>query len=1125
MITLYSSNRLEWLAECLADAACGSSVFESDTVIVQSKGMERWLKLQLAEKNGICANINCPFPKTFIADCLKQTMKFTQADLFSRELLCWRIYEFLKSEPQGELFRIPLDYLAGDNREMKIYQLAVRMAGLFDGYQTFRPDSILSWSGLNVPGFSKQPFEESEHLGWQREVWRRLREGIEEKTFLEQLAGFLDMDLASAVHNLPSHVHIFGISALPPVFMSFFNKLATIADLKIYYLSPCREFWEDCVSERQKLKQELICKEDAYWEVGNPLLASMGALGRDFSRLINGLENIIQEQSEFFEAGNDTDCTLLQKIQNDILTLYNPLTKESGYRVLDDDTSIRINVCHSPMREMEVLYDQILDVLNSDSTMTPRDILVLTPDITVYAPYIRAVFDNPEESMLKIPYSIADKTPGYENPTAAAFLAILKLADSRFTTTDVLEIFEAETVQIAFGIRPENLELILRWVQKSGIRWGIDGNFRKALGFAESHENTWRFGLDRLLMGYAMPESAGLVDGILPMDVEGAEAVVLGQFIEFVGQLQYVVNLLRTSPERSVDDWEILLVWLVDTFFRETPEFSDDIREVLFSVNQLIVNLRESRIVCPVHRTAVVCELEQMLDDDMASAGFLHGGVTFCRLRPMRSVPARMLCLVGMNEGVFPRQKKGVAFDLMAQKQYPGDRNNRLDDRYLFLESLISARDILYLSYVGRSIKDNSHIPPSILVSELVNYIDQSVECNVQEGEARRSVKDLLFTEHPLHAFSTDYFDGAHPGLKSFSRANCLGAKAIASMSSELGGSELGGSEHTENVLEADPRNNIGSRKDVVRREILIADMVKFFTHPARFFIRNVLNTTLGRHEIIIPEVDEPFRWDQGDFFRNSEIIRELIRSGNNVVAEEFYRKFQGAGQAPTGVFGEHAFNDYFLKLQGFAAEVLRELEGKTFHVSPVSIELGDEVLLKGSVEYFLPDKGIVTYHYAKSCEKLYLRTWIEGLCLGCQQDISPTAEIIYRDDKGVKKDILVFPSPVECKERLKKLVSLFDEGMLTSLPFFPRASMAFAKKVKVTESSLIDSEQFAKGINEARKKWESLKTKNEILPGEGDDDYNRLAFGRTWFDGASGEELERFVSIVRAVFSPWRDS
>ena len=820
---VYTSNRLEILADKLAEvwakplrsprrrlpsassspsAALRGSPFAPAVIVVQSQGMARWLKIELAQRLGIWANGVFPFPKAFSRQMFEAVIPalprrrlpsassssssalrgLPLESAFEREVMVWKIMELLPRLADRRGFEEIGHYLGGGTDARKRFQLAAKIANLFDQYLLFRPQLIRGWErGADSPrarlrsgSSSSSSALRGEH--WQAQLWREMT--TDQK--LDHPAALREIFLRDCINlkrsrrgneadtsragdppphvggygpgSLPERVAVFGISALPPFYLELFTALSSRVELHLFLLQPSQEYWGAIVSGREAERILKATARDAsasgelHLEAGNRLLASMGQLGRDFLNLILDAGDWADE-SDFAEPGED--C-LLHAIQSDIFHL-----RDRGRAISDldeqpesetarltklpinpDDDSVQIHSCHSPLREMEVLYDHLLDWFQSDPSLAPRDVLVMTPDIETYAPFIQAVFDAPEDEVRRIPFHLADCGTLHESVVASTFLKLLNFASARMTATEVLSPLETRAVRERFGLSESDLERIRRWVKLANIRWGMDAEHRRALGLPPFPENTWRHGLDRLLLGYAMAGRGEKTFGdILPFDdVEGAAAESLGRFAEYLDRLFGAVRALQ-RPQR-LPDWERILLDLLDTFFLHDDETHAELLELRAVLRKIARDAALAGFDEPVELAVMLEPLTQQLREDRFGSGFLTGGVTFCALKPMRSIPFRVICLVGMNDNAFPRATPHLTFDLMAQKPQPGDRSVREDDRYLFLETLLSARERLYLSYVGQSQRDNSEAPPSVVVSELMDYIKQGFELSAEERAA-----------------------------------------------------------------------------------------------------------------------------------------------------------------------------------------------------------------------------------------------------------------------------------------------------------------------------------------------------------------------------------------------------
>jgi exodeoxyribonuclease V gamma subunit len=779
-LNIFTSNKLEILAQKLSQLVKtpGSSALDAEIIVIQSTGMARWISLELARHNGICANIRFPFPNSFLEEIAKQALPDFQgpAPLDPDRM----IFKIMKVIP--ECIRLPgferlKAYLAEDNTHLKRLQLSSKLADIYDQYQVFRPAMILQWERGE-----KSPDEAPSEDKWQAQLWRKLIQG-EENRHRARLQRDLITELnteTAQFKNPPERVFIFGISYLPLFHLEAFFALSKHIELNLFLLNPCREYWGDIVSEKQmqhikrKYPHAADTATELHLEQGNRLLASMGTHGKDFFTVISGFDS---EMHEIYQDPEPTD--LLSCIQSDILNLrerratrgsaegqkVSATSPAAVMRIDASDTSIQIHNCHSPMREIQVLHDNLLAMFEEDSHLKPKDIVVMATDIETYAPYIHAVFATQPVERLRIPYSIADQSARVQGRMIDGFFSFLDLKGSRFSAVRVMRLLESPGVKEKFGLIPADIENIQRWIRDTRIRWGIDGAHRQKIGLPAVSENTWSAGIQRLLLGYAMPGNNQLMfNGILPYDeVEGGEIHSFGRFLDFMD------TAFRYAGEfnlpKQLKQWGALLRRLLDDLFLPDEETEAEIRYLRNIFDDIENRQKESALDEKLEFELIRFYLTQRLDKLSFGSGFMTGGVTFCAMLPMRSIPFKVICLLGMNSDVFPRETQPLTFDLVAKQPRPGDRSRRDDDKYLFLESIISARNKLYISYVGQSIEDNSRIPPSVLVSELLDTIEKGFEL------PGKNILAHVVNVHRLQAFSPQYFKKGS-GLFSYSEEN-----------------------------------------------------------------------------------------------------------------------------------------------------------------------------------------------------------------------------------------------------------------------------------------------------------------------------------------------------------------
>jgi len=1071
-LKLFFSNRLEILAEKLAKELKTplASPLEKEIIVVQSKGMERWVSMQLAHYHGICANCRFPFPNAILNEIFRTVIpNLSEEPSCEPEIMTWRIMKVLPHCLKKPGFESLKAYLENDDHDLKRFQLSERIAQAFDQYLIYRPEMILHW-------------EKGRESHWQAVLWRMVVSDGEKPHWPAIREAFLKRVKRSLIEikNLPERISVFGISALPPFHMEVIAEIARFIPVNLFLMNPCREYWGDIVSDREVKKirkrsnKEKTVTEILYLEKGNSLLASLGILGRDFFDLIYSFD---YEEHDCFKEPFGSN--MLASIQSDILNL-RERGKEKGKKaaVPKADTSVQIHSCHSPMREIEVLHDNLLAMFEEDSDLLPKDILVMTPDIEPYTPFIEAVFDAPGDDSGRIPYSIADRSLKNESNIINIFLAILGLCGSRFGASQVINIFESRAVHTKFGLSEKDLDTIKRWVDQTGIRWGIDEKTRRQMGLPGFSENTWKFGLERLLLGYAMPsQEKKLFQGILPYGhIEGHEVEVLGNFLRFTEQLfSYVISLAQARP---INKWVKTLIEILEYFFSSDEDSEREIKAIRDMLNDLAGIQEKSRFDAKIKLPVIMSYLRHKCERKGFGFGFLTGGVTFCTMLPMRSIPFKVICLMGMNNEAYPRESKRLNFDLLAQHPKPGDRSRRNDDRYLFLEALLSARRKFYVSYVGQSIQDNSPIPPSVVVSELMDYLEQGFMFS------GKSILDHVVTKHRLQAFNPKYFK-KNGKLFSYSENNYRAAQCSL--------------EQRHNPL---PFVSQGlSKPDETWRNIDIKLLDIFFANPARFLLNRRLGIYLEERALFLRE-KEPFDLKGIERYKLEQELLEKSLEGYDL--KNLYPVIKASGRIPLGTIGGCLYEIMSEEIERFAATVRSFSGDEAF--KPIDINLNiDAFVLGGNIKGVF-NKGLIHYRYTKIKPKDHLKLWIHHLILNSiKTDTYPQESVLIGMNHKGLVSVWTYPPVENSKEILKELLEIYWEGLSRPLQFFPESSWEYA--CSVLERSKSESQ----AISNALDKWEG----NDFNPGESEDVYYQLCF-------REGLPLDaEFRKTAKKIFAP----
>lgn len=1035
MLYLYYGNRLEHLASVLATVharVVSSDPLQRELVLVQNQGMAQWLTQQLAQDLSICANVEFMLPAEF-SWMLYRSMRpeLGRHSSYDRDALLWRIMDELADCENEPVFEPIQRYLAADQTVQRRYQLAQQIADVYDQYLVYRPDWLLAWQR-----------GESLDLGsvdeaWQAALWQRLAQTTTEPHRAELWHELMQREqLEPVLEAIPPRISVFGISSLPPTYLNLLRRVAEHREVHFFWMNPCQDYWADLASSRARDRFERYWRRqgkpvpDAAMEEGNALLASLGRQGRDAFALHWSLlleASGADDEAHFIET-SPTSC--LQYLQHDILCLTDR-TAQARLQLPADDASLSVHACHSPMREVQVLYDQLLARFEADQTLTPRDVLIMTPAIETYAPFIHAVFGAPENERCRIPYSIADRVLQAESELVQAFLHLLECERGRFTAPDLFDLLQSPPVRQRFGISLDELPRIEHWLRETGVRWGLDADDRQRHGLPPATEGTWETGLTRLLLGYALPlQEQTLFAGHLPYDdIEGSDAETAGKLLAFVEALGEFAKVLR--GKHRVHAWCAYFRDALSRFFQVDQESADDVHLILTALQDLQDGADRADFQEAVPVAIMQSQLTSTLGQQSHGGGFLSGAVTFAGMVPMRALPFRFIGLLGLNDADYPRRRPGAGFDLMAKSPQRGDRIHRDEDRYLFLEALLSARETLYLSYVGQNARDNSECQPSVILSELLDYvIDHFDVTGIQAAAVEERRTRLLahwVRRHPLQPFSERYFSAAE-NLPSYSQRYCSLANALRREEAALLQSFF-----IMPLPQAEP----------AWRQVSLDQLVRFFRHPSRYLLAERLGVRPHRSAELMDR--ELFELDA----LQASILRSRLLSEHQA-GEDLAGRLavhQARGVLPAGPMGEFAYQRLAAECEGFA-DRLMALQASPLPSLQLDVELAhpDGVFQLSGMVDGLTSHGRVDYRYGQMRGRDWLDFWIQHLAFQlCRQPAQEGAS--YWFDKNDRYHLLALDK-AQAKAQLSELLSLYWQGLHQPLPLFPDTSWHYAEKL-----------------------------------------------------------------------------
>lgn len=990
MFNLVPSNRQEFLLQVLIayindDYTNGAlGIFEPSIVMVESQGMKHYVNMGIARQCQVSMNIEFPLITRGIYELCRQILgddKVPKESPYKREVMVWRIEQLLRSQAfsnhkeaefANEYWQKALD----PNKAR--FMLAHSTADVFEQYMQFRPYWFDSWQqGSSV-------FKEDNSVArllepWQKRLWQFLVN--EDDWYPAKILQHATNEFEVGKFDLPKVIYIFVVNAFTEEQLKFLVTISQQVDIYLFHLNPCVEYWGDLVSEKtlikQKLKKKLKSELDSFanQESLNTLLSNLGTQGRTLFNQLKNIDYLDYTDNHLFEHPiNDNtsqDATLLRAIQQDLITA------QQGHSLpLQLDNSVSVHDCHSHLREIQVLHDFLLHIINEDENIQPHDIIVLCPAVEEYAPYVKGVFRGPYDEDVqddpKLVCSIADRAPLDADPTVAMFMDMLALPDSRFSVSTIIDYLQIESVQNTFSLNQDDVEVCEKWIASANIYWGKDASHKSSVLGVEKCEQTytWEWGLERLLKSalYSTEEKANLPFGMLE-SVEGLSMHTLGKLVLFIDTLQTIYS--ESQKHRTMGDWlNYMRTDIVLNLF-ESNKNSRSVDAILKALEQINSNLLKADYNEIVSLSVAREALKQILSKPDPLNQFNTGQVTFCSMVPMRSVPFKVICILGLNDGVFPRISQPLSIDLLAlDKLKVTDRSRRNEDRYMFLEAIISARDYLYLSYQGRSIKNNSSREPSLVLREFCDYIKRLFELDVHNT-------------HPLQPFSVRAFNKNNLKHELYSKRPSFSSPYLKIANSEC--------------KAIPPMRAEFELPDA----ITVSSLSQFFKNPLASFAEHHLQLRFDNFIEVQSDV-EPFVIDSLTKYQlNVSMLKDLAES-EQVTFRDCLAQAQKSGDIPQHEINMQTYNRFYDTLK----QNLDTSEYQAKHVIQefkAEVEIDDgAIFLAGSMPVLSVDKKSSHYFLAEIVSpKLLFEFCINHAvkCLSLQESVSSTVAYINIKD------------------------------------------------------------------------------------------------------------------------------
>lgn len=1054
MLHVHRAERADRLAEALADVLVDplDDPFTPEVVAVPTRGVERWLAHRLSHRlgttrgaDGVCANVAFPSPAELVDTALGAAADHP----WGRDRLVWPLLEVI-DDCAGESWCPALTAYVRSERPGRRHAAAHHLAALFTRYAEHRPSLVRAWAAKDDTGVD-------DDLRWQAELWRRVRDRVGVPCPAEDLPAAC-AHLSSADASLPARISLFGPTRLSATHLEVIAAIARARDVHLWLPHPSPALWDATAATRTAATEPPRRADVPDVDVAHPLLASLARDVRELQVRLAALD--VPARHHHHDTERPPPVTLLAGLQDD-------LRRDRAPAERAPDETLTVHACHGPDRQVEVLREVVLARLAADPTLEPRDVVVLCPDIETYAPLITAAFgagsgDGLDHPGHRLAVRLADRSLRQVNPLLGTVATLLELADARVTASQLLDLAESAPVARRFGFDADDLARLRELVAAAGVRWGLDAEHRAPFKLDGFPQNTWSTGLDRLLLGAAMSEDGHRWLGTaLPLDDVDSDAVdLVGRFAELVDRVHAVLD--RLTGRRPLGEWVDALLAGLDLLAATTPSEAWQLTQARAELTG-IARAGDGHGSGGLDLADVRGVLAEALAGRPTRANFRTGTLTVATLLPMRSVPHRVICLLGLDDGVFPREGGEDGDDVLARDPRVGERDPRSEDRQMLLDALTAATEHLVVIHSGADERTNARREPAVPLGELLDVVGAGV-----------------VVRHPLQPFDARDFADDHPF--SFDAAARDGARRLAG----------GRRESPAPFLD-------GPLAPVDEPLVALDDLVRFVEHPVKAF----LSQRLGLHppaddeepdDALPVDLDGLARWQIGDRL----LTDRLAGADPDACRQAEWRR----GALPPGSLGQAVLADLQRRVEALVAVGAPLRAGP---VRPVDTEVAlDGARVVGTVPE-VRDDTLVTVTYSTLAAKHRLAAWVRLLALTAGDPSRPwRAVTVGRWGGSALRSTLGPVDPTVARGALADLVALRADGLRAPLPLLTKASCAYA-------------EARARGAEDDAAREKAADEWAGRFPERADPAYARVG----WTGELGALDGQRFAELAQRVWAP----
>lgn len=1060
MINIYQSNKIDILIDFILKTK-KKKLFEKKIIIVQNKDIAEWFQIKIAEKTGISANFSFQQPIEFLINLfnnknspnIKQHAKETQ--------ISWFILKIILDSLNKNEFKMLKNYIDKEKKIEKINKLSEHISKLFKEYLMYKPEWINIWEE------NKKIKNLNNHQIWQKKIWilliNELKKNNFNKFYIPQILKKIT-NLKNIFYNkkIPKKIIIYGINYFPIFYFKIINKIQKYINIDIIHLNLFKNlklnyFNKINLNNKKNKNTPLNIKNNNKNITKFFFEKTIKKNTLIFLKLkkINKITNLFKNFKKNSLLNNLKQEILNFKKNEKINYKIKPPKKNSKkIKINKSDISLTFHSCNTKQTEIEVLYDYLLNLIKKDNKITPKDIIVMAPNISLYTSYINGVFGSIPKKK-RLPFQILDQNLINNNSTINAFIYLIKINKKKITTEKIFKLLEISELSEKFCIKNNQINLLKKWIHESGIRLNIN-NFNESKNKKYMMQNTWSYGLNRIILGHIMNNKHETWNNILPYNQQEILSFkLIEKFLEFIKLIKKWNKIL--TKKKKITEWIPICKKLLNNFFCFNIKNQLILIFIIKKWKEMLNDGEKTKIKNKIPISVIYDKIKKYFKKKNENEKFFSNNINFCSINKKRNIPFKIICLIGMNHSFYSNNE--LEFNLI--KKNKNEKNIKYQNQYFFLENLILASNFYYISYIKNNIYDNYEKYPYIITEEIINYINHKFyikKNNISNTKKNiRDIKKHIIKKHQYTFIKKNIFY-LNKNKKYYTKEEKQKKKKYLCITP---------------IKQNKKKTNI----------IKLNELLFFYKNPIKYFFNKKLKTnfSINNRKILNKEIFELDKLDQLKF--NKILLKLIIKKKTK---KQIIKLFMSTGLFPIRNFGKIYIEEQIKNITPLTKKIKKILKKKINKSFSLKF---NKTIIKGRL-IKINSNSIIRYKPSILTINDGFSLWIEHLIF-CSCFKPCTSYYL-----GIKNSEWYFKKidSKEAKKYLKKIIIEYKKGINFPLILFQKSGWKWLNCFYNKKNKEFDFKSKEK-IKKAKKKIiQSLKgTLNQ--KGELNDIYNMKIF------------------------------